>query len=105
MGLELLNAEKIHRVIEPLNMSRLALLEIFDTIDSTNSYLLEKAKKNAPSGSVCLAEQQTKGRGRLGREWYSPHAANIYFSILWRFDNIPPDISGLSIAVAVMVAN
>ncbi len=105
MTLELLNVEKISAAIESSNAARLAALHIFDTIDSTNSYLLEKAKSNAPAGSVCLAEQQTKGRGRLGREWYSPYAVNIYCSILWRFPHLSQDISGLSIAVAVMVAN
>jgi BirA family biotin operon repressor/biotin-[acetyl-CoA-carboxylase] ligase len=105
MTLELLNIEKISMAIESSNASRLSALHIFDTIDSTNSYLLEKARLNAASGLVCLAEQQTKGRGRLGREWYSPYAVNIYCSILWRFPRLSQDISGLSIAVAVMVAS
>jgi BirA family biotin operon repressor/biotin-[acetyl-CoA-carboxylase] ligase len=66
---------------------------------------LEQAKQGAPSGSVCLAEQQTKGRGRLGRSWYSPASSNIYCSVLWRFPAALKDISGLSIAVGVMLVN
>lgn len=104
MTLELLNIEKIRLAIEPSNEARLAELEIFETIDSTNSYLLEKAKSNAPAGTVCLAEQQVNGRGRLGRAWYSPYGANIYCSLLWRFDGLQ-NISGLSIAIAIMVVN
>jgi BirA family biotin operon repressor/biotin-[acetyl-CoA-carboxylase] ligase len=78
---------------------RLVSLEIFDVIDSTNSYLLQM--KNA-SGRVCFAEQQMQGRGRRGRSWYSPAGANIYFSLAWDFSE--KNISNLSLAVAVMVA-
>lgn len=84
----------------------LGKIEVFDTIDSTNTYLLQKIKeKNIPSGSVCLADQQTHGRGRLGRNWVSPPGANIYCSIFWRFTHLQHEVTGLSIAIAVMVAN
>lgn len=105
MNKELLTREKIHLAIEPENALHLSGIEIFDSIDSTNTYLLKKAKQGAASGLVCLAEQQTQGRGRLGRSWYSPHGTNIYCSILWRFDNLTQDISGLGIAIGVMVIN
>jgi biotin-(acetyl-CoA carboxylase) ligase len=36
---------------------------------------------------ICIAEHQTAGRGRRGRVWVSPLGANIYFSMLWRFDS------------------
>jgi BirA family biotin operon repressor/biotin-[acetyl-CoA-carboxylase] ligase len=52
---------------------------------------------------VCFAEQQTAGRGRLGRDWFSPRSANIYCSLLWRFPVTSPDLSGLSLAIGVMV--
>lgn len=101
--IEHLDAESIHSVIELDQRSR-AHIEIFHTLDSTNSYLLTRAKSGAPSGSICFAEQQTAGRGRLGRTWFSPPGANIYCSLLWRFSNTE-HISGLGIAVAVMVAD
>ncbi len=102
---ELLNSEKIKSVIELDNLQRLSQLEILDTIDSTNSYLLRLIKSNVSSGRVCFAEQQTQGRGRRGRSWFSPHAKSIYCSLLWRFKEVQQDISGLSIAVAVMILN
>lgn len=102
---EMLNAERIQSVIEPDNRFYLSGIEIFDSIDSTNTYLLKKAKENVASGLVCLAEEQTQGRGRLGKSWHSPHGANIYCSMLWRFKNTAQDISGLGIAVGVMVVN
>ena len=82
---ELLDSDKIKLAIDNDKLPYLATLDIFDSINSTNTYLLECAKIAAPSGSVCFAEQQTKGRGRLGRLWYSPRGANIYCSLLWYF--------------------
>lgn len=104
MFFEKLNLEHIKQAIEPAQQTRLTSLTILDTVDSTNSYLLTQAKAGAPSGTVCLAEQQTAGRGRRGRVWVSPPGANIYCSLLWRFPD-EKNISSLSIAVAVMVAN
>ncbi|MEO8401478.1 MAG: biotin--[acetyl-CoA-carboxylase] ligase [Gammaproteobacteria bacterium] len=105
MSLELLETTKICAAIEPENLSRLANLQLFDTLDSTNSYLLEQSKSGAPRGSVCFAEEQTKGRGRLNRAWFSSGGMNIACSMLWRFPDATPDVSGLSIAVGVMVSN
>lgn len=103
--MELLNKEKINSLIEPKNQPYLSKLEIFNEIDSTNTYLLNQARSKPLSGWVCLAEQQMEGRGRLGREWFSPYGYNIYCSLLWRFKDPHPDLSGLSIAVGVMVVN
>ena len=100
---DLLDKQRIITSIQPKNRRNLACLEIFETIDSTNNFLLNQAKNNAPSGSVCLAEQQTQGRGRRGRKWESPPGANIYCSMLWRFDELSNDMSGLGLAVATIV--
>ncbi|HSW93368.1 MAG TPA: biotin--[acetyl-CoA-carboxylase] ligase [Gammaproteobacteria bacterium] len=100
-----LSIEYIQKVLEPENASRLSGIDLFDSIDSTHTYLLKKAKQGAPSGFVCLAEEQTAGRGRFGKSWYSPHGTNIYCSLLWRFQASTQDVSGLGIAVGVMVVN
>lgn len=102
---ESLNREQICASIEQTQLEQLKGLEILEVVDSTNTHMLSLAKQGMPSGTVCLAEQQTAGRGRLGREWYSPFGANIYCSLLWRFNPERADISNLSIAVAVMVLN
>lgn len=60
-----------------------------DTIDSTNSYLKREAP-NLPSGTALVAEQQTGGRGRLGRSFRSPPDTGIYLSVLLR-PNLPPE--------------
>ncbi len=58
--------------------------ECFETVTSTNLLLKERAADGAPEGLVLIAENQTKGRGRLGRSFYSPKNSGIYFSILLR---------------------
>lgn len=102
LSVEPLDANKITAIIATQNQVYLSNLEIFSTIDSTNQYLLEK-KSNCPSGWACFAEQQTQGRGRRGRSWFSPPGANIYFSLLWRFAKTVHDVSGLSVAIGVIV--
>jgi len=102
--LEKLDSDKIKIAIEPKNASRLVRLDIFETISSTNTYLLTCARKGALAGTICFAEQQNKGRGRLAREWFSP-PGNITCSILWRFVSPRNDLPALSLAVGVMVAN
>ena len=79
-------------------------LEIHQEIDSTNRYLMNKARLGAPSGQACLAEHQQAGRGRRGRVWVSPFGANIYLSLLWRFALNAESLSGLGLAVGVAVS-
>ena len=78
------------------------VLEVFDTISSTNDYLLRKEKNKNKDIKVCIAEEQTKGRGRRGKSWISPKFKNIYFSLNSYLKK--EDLSGLSIAVALSVS-
>lgn len=103
--LEILNSDDIQSVLSTEAANLLTALSVFETVSSTNTYLLECAKSGAPSGSVCLADQQTQGRGRQGRIWYSPPGANIYCSWLWHFSLEALDLSALSLALGVMVVN
>lgn len=98
--IELLNAETITCKLSPQARKALSTLSIHTEIDSTNEALLRQID-HAPSGTLCLAEYQHAGRGRRGRSWQSPLASNLYFSILWRFNNGLANLSGLSIAVGV----
>ncbi len=82
----------------------LADLEILDSVDSTNSRLLAAAAEGRSSGSVCLAETQTAGRGRHGRYWLSPPGGNLSLSLLWRCPRSNEQVSGLSIATGIAVA-
>ena len=101
--LELLDEHKVLAAIDERTRVLINSFKIIDQIPSTNTYLVERALENAPSGSVCFAEQQTAGKGRRGRQWISPFGSNIYLSILWRFQTSPMAISGLSLAIGVAV--
>lgn len=72
--------------------------------DSTSSELLRRAERGAPAGTVIVADQQTAGRGRRGRQWLSTPEASLTFSVLWRFDCPLGRLSGLSLAVGVALA-
>ena len=56
----------------------------FETVDSTNRYLLEQARDGAPEGIVAVADFQTAGRGRQGRSWEAPPGSNLLVSVLLR---------------------
>jgi BirA family biotin operon repressor/biotin-[acetyl-CoA-carboxylase] ligase len=75
---------------------------IFDSISSTNDYLKNhlKVKKNP---QICLAEQQTAGKGRFDRNWYSPYGQNIYLSCLWHFDKDVSELLCLSLLVSLAI--
>jgi len=60
--MELLDRDRILAELTPAARSRLSRLEVYPTLDSTNSYLLAQVGADWPSGAVCLAEQQQAGR-------------------------------------------
>ncbi len=73
----------------------------FESIDSTNRYLLDEARAGAPEGVVAVADHQTAGRGRLGRSWEAPAGANLLLSVLLRPDIGPGDRHLATTAVAL----
>jgi BirA family biotin operon repressor/biotin-[acetyl-CoA-carboxylase] ligase len=79
-------------------------LEVIDETESTNTDLMQAAAQGAPSGAVRVAELQTRGRGRRGRDWHSGLGGALTFSLLWRFAQGAGFLSGLSLAVGVALA-
>jgi BirA family biotin operon repressor/biotin-[acetyl-CoA-carboxylase] ligase len=73
-----------------------------DAVDSTNTYL--RKATGAPGGMVAVANEQTGGRGRLGRNFYSPRDAGVYLSMLVRPEVSHADIGGVSACAAIAVA-
>ncbi|MDD4980174.1 MAG: biotin--[acetyl-CoA-carboxylase] ligase [Candidatus Omnitrophica bacterium] len=57
-------------------------IRYFDTVSSTMDVALQSGIEGSGEGTLILAETQTKGRGRLGREWFSPKYKGIYFSLI-----------------------
>jgi len=103
-ALELLDPERFLGSMSRQGQGRITRLEIYDDIDSTNAHLMAEGHAGAPSGSLCLAERQTAGRGRRGRRWVSPFGANLYLSLLWRFPVGPGELGGLSLAAGAALA-
>lgn len=102
-SLQLLDQQRICEQLTPIVKALLTKTEIHPIIDSTNAYLMNLAQHTAATGQVCLAEYQTAGKGRRGRSWISPFGHNIYLSLLWRYQNGPGTLAGLSLAVGVAV--
>ena len=80
-------------------LAKACTVSLFESIDSTNTYLRNLKPTSQPL--VCLAEQQTAGRGRLGREWHSPFGENIYLSCAYPFQKDLTHLAGLSLVVGV----
>ena len=75
----------------------------YDTIGSTNDEARRLAGQGAAHGTVVHADQQSTGRGRMARPWFSP-PGNLYMSVLLRLDLPPHRLSELSFLAAVAVA-
>ena len=78
-------------------------LHIFPSIESTNTYAMLQGAKGAPHGSVYVAEEQTKGRGRGAHVWHSEPGAGLYVSVLLRPQMQPADALWLSLASGLAV--
>jgi BirA family biotin operon repressor/biotin-[acetyl-CoA-carboxylase] ligase len=100
MGNGALDAARIRAGLTVQAQQALAGIQVFPQLDSTNRWALQQAQ----CGELCLAEQQTAGRGRRGREWQSPSGVNIYFSLRWCFGRVPEHLPMLGLVVGLAVA-
>lgn len=101
--LELLDADRIGEGLAEDIGRYLSQLDIFWSIDSTNTWLLERASEANFHGHLCLAEQQIAGKGRRGRHWVSPFGKNVYLSLGWRMSTAHANVAGLSLVVGMQV--
>ncbi|MEC5384377.1 biotin--[acetyl-CoA-carboxylase] ligase [Uliginosibacterium sp. H3] len=72
--------------------------------DSTNTQLLTRAERGSGAGTVLVADQQTAGRGRRGRQWQSAPGSSLTFSLLWRFPR-EQRLEGLSLSVGIAIVH
>ncbi len=70
--------------------------------DSTNTQLLTRAERGSGAGTVLVADEQTAGRGRRGRQWRSASGSSLTFSLLWRFTR-EQRLEGLSLSVGIAI--
>jgi len=98
---ELLSRSIIIKNMSAEASASLAQLYLLTEVDSTNRFLLARARDGGVSGEACLAEYQSAGLGRQGRSWVSPFAGNIYLSLLWHFTCGAESLGSLGLAVGV----
>ncbi|WP_038912879.1 bifunctional biotin--[acetyl-CoA-carboxylase] ligase/biotin operon repressor BirA [Dickeya zeae] len=96
-AIQLLDAEEICSKIPDGNIA------VLPVIDSTNQYLLDRLD-SISSGDACIAEYQQAGRGRRGRQWFSPFGSNLYLSLYWRLEQGPAAAVGVSLVIGIVMA-
>ena len=81
-------------------------LYLCDSVDSTNDFVMSRVHRFLDGYLVCVANHQTHGRGRNGRQWQSPENSNIYMSVGFQMTEVSASsLSGLSLACGVSIAN
>ncbi|HHR6132301.1 TPA: bifunctional biotin--[acetyl-CoA-carboxylase] ligase/biotin operon repressor BirA [Providencia alcalifaciens] len=95
--INLLSKERIEQYVTDSNVI------VEPVIDSTNQYMLDRIP-HLQSGDTCLAEYQSAGRGRRGRQWISPFGCNLYLSTYWKLEQGPAAAIGLSLVVGIVIA-
>ena len=97
--LSLLNSQR-------LNQADLGLdVYCVESLVSTNTYAQSLAKESPAKSFAVLAERQTSGRGRRGRQWQSPYAENLYLSLVVPITGGLRQLEGISLVVGLAVLN
>lgn len=98
---DLYNKEEILHGLETKRMGQRVCF--YDKIGTTNGALQELARKDAPEGTLAVAETMTQGRGRCGRSWDAPAGSGIWLSLLLRPQLPPYQLSTLTLLAGLGV--
>jgi len=102
-SVELLDRDLILSQMDNLTRKQVTGLIVKTSLDSTNS-ALQRLPLKQRSGTAIMAELQTAGRGRRGRQWYSPKGGNLYLSLGWCFNKPLSELGCLPLVVALSTA-
>ena len=94
-----LSKEGIEALLDDLPLTR----DVRQSVTSTNDLLKEIAYTGAPQGYALIASEQTAGKGRLGRKFYSPAGSGVYISLLLRPQMRAEDSLFITTSAAVAV--
>ena len=83
VALEPLNVDIIRDFLAKRGTSHPSRIDVLQTVTSTNDYLAELGLAGSGCVGVCIADQQTQGKGRFGHSWWSPAGVNLYLSMQW----------------------
>ena len=100
----MLDVEQIRRPIGDAPRAQLDALEVFDEIESTNTYLLNQPPPPPGRFRVALARHQTAGRGRLDRQWHSPSSSGLCLSMSYTFRHAPTSLPCVTLAIGIGIA-
>ncbi len=103
--IDLLDQAVISEKMSLETSAELKNIQCLQEVDSTNRYAIELELPAEGQFSVVLAEMQTAGKGRRGRQWVSPYAANIYMSLLWPLQRPLNEAGILSSMLAIGMLN
>jgi len=98
---DLLTPEEVSAGLTTRRLGR--VIEYRETVGSTNDLAKDLARKGVPEGLLVLADQQTAGKGRLGRSWLTPPGAAIAMSLVLRPALPPHEAPRITLAAAVAV--
>ena len=94
------------RVRQGLGTKRLGgRIDVYPELESTNRTARALAEAGEPEGAVVIAEAQTRGQGRMGRQWLSPAGLNLYVSFVLRPRLDPAESAKTTLLAAVAVAD
>jgi BirA family biotin operon repressor/biotin-[acetyl-CoA-carboxylase] ligase len=103
-AITLLDLAKIRGAMAPPVLARLSHIDVFQDIDSTNTWLKQAdLLRGSNQARLCIAEYQRAGRGRRGRRWISPYGSNLYLSLAIEVTEAALAGGGLSLAAAIAV--
>jgi BirA family transcriptional regulator, biotin operon repressor / biotin---[acetyl-CoA-carboxylase] ligase len=98
---ESLDGSRIRAMLVEVARERVRRLDTAWMVGSTNTLLMDRANPPVGSSEVLLAEYQTAGRGRRGRNWVAPPGGSICLSVSWMFGEVPRDLGALGLVVGV----
>lgn len=100
-----LSAERIRAALAGVDAGPFAEnVRAFESVGSTNDVLRQMAGDGAPAGTVVVADEQTAGRGRMGRQWQAPPGSSLLFSVLFRPELPAGDVYRLVMACGLATA-
>lgn len=99
-GVDLIELDRLNALLGSISSILLDEVDLRLSTGSTNELALEGLRRGVHR-ALYVAEQQTAGRGRRGRQWVSPLASGLYFSLAWRFRCGVTALEGLSLAVGL----
>jgi len=102
-GVTALSEERIAQLLPPGVRARVETMQVEWSLESTNTRLLESFPPAAGTATVLVSEHQWGGRGRRGRGWIAPPGGAICLSLAWQYQDMPADLSALSLVAGLAV--